>query len=75
MELVFEYQFKDTDTQVYFAFSYPFSYTECQLMCNDLETEYEEDPDIYFYREFLVKSAQGRMINLLTISSHEGKLN
>lgn len=63
----------------YFAFCYPFTYTECQEKLDSLEHENKStDPerswgnDIYFHRELLCKSLESRRIDLITISSHLG---
>jgi len=66
---------KEVEKETFFAFSYPYSYKESQIQLNHLQNEYSNDPDIYFHREVLILSPQRRKIDLLTISSHEGKLN
>ena len=77
MEVTFSYTFNDDDVdkKIYFAFSYPFSYKESQDLLEELTSKYKNDHDIYFNREVLIKSPQDRNIDLLTISSHEGKQN
>jgi len=65
---------KEREKETFFAFSYPFSYKESQARLNQLQSLYSNDPDIYFHREVLILSPQRRKIDLLTISSHEGKL-
>jgi len=60
---------------VYFAFSYPFSYEESQKCLNTLQKQFLFDSDIYFHREILTKSPEERNIDLVTITSQEGKLN
>jgi len=65
----------DKEQEVFFAFSHPYSYKESQLQLNKLQAAYSNDPDIYFHRELLIRSPQRRKIDLLTISSHEGKLS
>ena len=66
--------FEHEDDEVYFAFSYPFSYSDSQRMLESLETEYKDDPEIYFHRDKIALSPQERIIDLLTISSHDGKM-
>jgi Zinc carboxypeptidase. len=39
-----------------------------------LAMRYKKDQDIYFHRELLIRSPQDRNIDLITISSHDGKL-
>jgi len=64
----------DKEQEVFFAFCHPYSYKESQIQLNKLTATYTNDPDIYFHRELLIRSPQRRKIDLLTISSHEGKL-
>ncbi|XP_039283758.1 cytosolic carboxypeptidase-like protein 5 [Nilaparvata lugens] len=67
----------------YFAFTYPYSYLELQnnLDAIDLkisklsETSSKAEPkpdDIYYHRETVCHSLEGRKIDLLTISSYHG---
>lgn len=65
----------DKEQEIFFAFSHPYSYKESQIQLNKLQAAYSNDPDIYFHRELLIRSPQRRKIDLLTISSHEGKLS
>ncbi len=64
----------DKEQEIFFAFCHPYSYKESQIQLNKLQATYSNDPDIYFHRELLIRSPQRRKIDLLTISSHEGKL-
>lgn len=64
----------DQKKEIFFAFSYPFSYKECQDMVNQFNETYANDPDIYFHHEVFTRSSHKRRINLLTISSHDEKL-
>lgn len=67
---------EDYDEQeTFFAFCYPYTYNECQKMVNDLQQIYTNDPEIYFNSEVFTRSSQRRKINLITISSHNGKLS
>ncbi len=70
---MFEYCFGDPEEEVFFAFSYPYSYEENQIDNAKREELYSNDKDVYFHRELLVKSCQGRNVDLITLSSHEGK--
>lgn len=74
---MFEFSFEKTDPseKTYFAFSYPFSYEESQNHLYSLHKKFLFDSDIYFHREILIKSPENRNIDLITITSHEGKLN
>lgn len=60
--------------ETFFAFSYPFSYKECQDMVNQYNETFSNDPDIYFHHEVFIRSPHKRRVNLLTISSHNEKL-
>lgn len=60
--------------KTFFAFSYPFSYEEKEELVQKLQTQYQGDPEIYFHREVLIRTNEKRNIDLITISSHEGKL-
>ena len=64
---------------VYFAFCFPFSYTECQAMLTRLQDKYSPKPfvkmsenAIYFHRELLCYSLEGRRVDLITVSSCDG---
>lgn len=61
--------------KVFFAFSYPFSYEESQTYINLLQKQFLFDSEIYFHREIIIKSPENRNIDLITITSHEGKQN
>ncbi|CAH0605583.1 unnamed protein product [Chrysodeixis includens] len=65
----------------FFAFTYPFSFAELQIALNSIDLKMLPLPtpqsldDIYYYRECLVYSLEGRRVDLLTITSHHGMLN
>ncbi|NXX76891.1 CBPC5 protein, partial [Urocolius indicus] len=67
----------------YFAFCYPFSYTECQEMLAQLDSRFQEcrhmspaSPldSVYYHRELLCHSLDKRRVDLLTITSCHGML-
>lgn len=74
IEVSFRHSFQSQDQEVYFAFTYPWSYAEDQAMIDAYEQKFKEDPDIYFHRELLAYSREQRRIDLLTITSHNKKL-
>ncbi|KAL4471783.1 hypothetical protein ABPG72_008801 [Tetrahymena utriculariae] len=74
LKLNFSFDFSTTlDQNVYFSFSYPYSYQRNIEFIDQLANQYTNDPDIYFNREILTYTPQLRLINLLTISSHDEK--
>ncbi|GFY72449.1 hypothetical protein TNIN_273681 [Trichonephila inaurata madagascariensis] len=73
----------EQDSITYFAFTYPFSYTECQTMLDDIDNKIgsslyisknnkPSDNAVYYCRELLCHSLGGNKIELLTISSCKG---
>ncbi|XP_040553966.1 cytosolic carboxypeptidase-like protein 5 isoform X4 [Gallus gallus] len=68
-------------TTTYFAFCYPFSYTECQEMLAQLDSRFEEcrhmapsSPldSVYYHRELLCHSLDKLRVDLLTVTSCHG---
>ncbi|XP_054845298.1 cytosolic carboxypeptidase-like protein 5 isoform X4 [Eublepharis macularius] len=80
--LSFVHRFLDCrGATTYFAFCYPFSYTECQDMLAQLDTHFAEckhlSPSssldtIYYHRELLCFSLDKLRVDLLTITSCHG---
>ncbi|GFS80939.1 hypothetical protein NPIL_62511 [Nephila pilipes] len=73
----------EQDSVTYFAFTYPFSYSEYQTMLDDIDNKIgsslyisknNKPPDnaVYYCRELLCHSLGGNKIELLTISSCKG---
>ncbi|XP_070284961.1 LOW QUALITY PROTEIN: cytosolic carboxypeptidase-like protein 5 [Myotis yumanensis] len=64
----------------FFAFCYPFSYSDCQDLLNQLDQRFLENhpthsspvDTIYYHREILCYSLDGLRVDLLTISSYHG---
>jgi hypothetical protein len=68
---LFNYPSSET---TYFAFSYPFSFEESTEMLDRLEerlTRPEFQSSIYFHREVLFYSLEGRKMEIFTISSRD----
>lgn len=77
----FTHQFEFGESEVtYFAFCFPWSYSDCQQQLEELSTRFEwkglsrRREDIYFMRELLIESTGGRRIDLITLSSSKGIL-
>ncbi|XP_075971390.1 cytosolic carboxypeptidase-like protein 5 isoform X3 [Anticarsia gemmatalis] len=62
----------------FFAFTYPFSFAELQIALNSIDLKMlplspaQSPDDIYYCRECLIYSLEGRRVDLLTITSHHG---
>ena len=61
MEHTFECDSKDI---TYFALTYPFSYADSQKLLNRYEKTYKNHSLIYFHRELLTTSLEGRRVDL-----------
>lgn len=68
----------------YFAFCYPYSYTQLQSQLDSLDlmfdscktmTPQNSTTDIYYYRELLCKSLDGLRVDLLTVTSCKGMVD
>ncbi|XP_033113661.1 cytosolic carboxypeptidase-like protein 5 isoform X2 [Anneissia japonica] len=80
--LTFTYRFEYRFSSVYFAFCFPFSYTECQQKFEAIESQMNQQtvknntPDaIYYHRELLCHSIDKLRVDLVTITSHHGITN
>ncbi|RXG69340.1 Cytosolic carboxypeptidase-like protein 5 [Armadillidium vulgare] len=59
----------------YYAFTYPYTYTELQSFLSILDQRFSTDSSsLYYYRELLTTSLDGSRVDLVTITSHSGKL-
>ncbi|XP_073905452.1 cytosolic carboxypeptidase-like protein 5 isoform X2 [Castor canadensis] len=64
----------------FFAFCYPFSYSDCQDLLNQLDQRFPENHSthsspldtIYYHRELLCYSLDGLRVDLLTVTSCHG---
>lgn len=66
----FDFEFTGNETTpVYFAFCYPYTYTDLQKDLIKYEEKAKEVPYLYYKRELMIRSAEGRNIDLITISS------
>ncbi|XP_061098464.1 cytosolic carboxypeptidase-like protein 5 isoform X2 [Conger conger] len=82
--LSFHHRFLEArGTTTYFAFCYPFSYTESQDMLQQLDQKFvnfmhlsPSSPldSVYYHREALCLSLEGRRVDLITITSCHGMM-
>ncbi|GLV44189.1 uncharacterized protein CBL_12515 [Carabus blaptoides fortunei] len=67
---------ENIDTMIYFAFTYPYSYSELQTSLISMDNRFLTRPsspsfdDIYYVRECVCKSLENRRVDLITISSY-----
>ncbi|XP_065338340.1 cytosolic carboxypeptidase-like protein 5 isoform X1 [Cloeon dipterum] len=84
-KFVLSFKFRTLENQnatTYFAFTYPFSYTEIQnhlkqidAKCQSFKQQYAQSNDpntVYYHRECVVRSMEHRRVDLLTVTSHHG---
>ncbi|VEN41263.1 unnamed protein product [Callosobruchus maculatus] len=81
-EEIFTLSFKfrtpeNIDSIMYFAFTYPFTYLELEKMLVNLDSRYLHikplcNDDVYYVRETMLQSVEGRNVDLITISSYHG---
>ena len=73
--LYFEHTIDLADDKIYFAFTYPYTYTMVQDDLADLESKTYDimrPDDIFTQREIVTTSADGLNVDLVTITSCEG---
>jgi hypothetical protein len=61
------------EEEIYFAYTYPYSYTESLNKTQNLLKRFEKSDQIYMHREVLFHSMEGREMELVTLSSHKNK--
>ena len=57
------------DEEIYFAYTYPYSYTESLNKTQNLLKRFEKSDQIYIHREVLFHSLEGREMELITLTS------
>lgn len=76
-QLYFEHSIDSDNDRVYFAFTYPYSYAQMQAeltVCDSHRNNMDMPGSIFYQRELLTQSCDGRRVDLLTISSVDGAL-
>lgn len=68
LEVSFQFSFTERDDHVYFAYSFPYSYTECIQRIDAFSKEISNSKEVYFHRELMTPSLGMRRIDLLTIT-------
>uniref|UniRef100_A0A7S3GAH4 tubulin-glutamate carboxypeptidase n=1 Tax=Palpitomonas bilix TaxID=652834 RepID=A0A7S3GAH4_9EUKA len=75
-KVTFRFRTEKGQEKLYFAFCFPFSYSDTQRMLKKLERKFSGqkgiEKGVYFERELLTNSLDGRRVDLLTISSPKG---
>ena len=66
---IFDFDFDNKITPVYFAMSFPYTYEDLQMSLDVADDRMKDQKLIYYRRDLLIKSVEGRRIDLLTISS------
>ena len=77
-ELHFTHRFSAThlpynalSTRTYFAYSEPYTYTDLCSQLNEIERRLANHAQVYFCRELLTYTLEGRRVELLTITSYK----
>ena len=63
---------KGPEEEIYFAYTYPFSYAESLAKTQNLLKRFKNSEEIYLHREVLFHSFEGREMEMLTLSSFKG---
>lgn len=74
-QLIFEHLIDVEEDKLFFAFTYPYSYSMLQndlAICDNHKNDFENIDSIICYREILTYSCDNRRIDLITITSPEG---
>lgn len=60
---------KSIDDITYFAYSYPYSFTEITQKLDEMQAQMINRKNVYFHRETLTYSYEGRKQEMVTVSS------
>lgn len=63
---------KSSEDVVYFAYSYPYSFTEITQKLDEMQVKMINRKNVYFHRETLTYSREGRKQEMVTVSSLDG---
>lgn len=82
VQIFFEHGVEANEDKIFFAFTYPYTYTVLQSELAEIDNSFksssssssgQNSEDIYYKRELVTESCDRRRIDLLTITSLEGK--
>lgn len=73
MNFTFEIKIRPGDKEIFVATYIPYNYTDVYTIIDQLETLKQALPDLYFRRDVLTNSLQGRPIEMLTITLLDDK--
>lgn len=68
MQMSFKYRLRENE-KVFIALSYPWTYSNDRNFYSKLEEKYENHSTIYFEKEILTKSMQGRRVQMVTFTN------
>lgn len=68
-------ELEDPADVFYFAYTYPYSYTESIIKSRKIINRIQKSKQAYIHREVLAYSLEGREMEMLTLSSFKGILN
>lgn len=71
----FEKDCENPNEVYYFAYTYPYSYTESITKTKNIMSRITKTQEIYINREVLTYSLEGREVEMLTLTSYKGMLN
>lgn len=63
---------KSADDITYFAYSYPYSFTEITKKLDEMQVKMINRKNVYFHRETIAFSREGRKQEMVTVSSQDG---
>jgi hypothetical protein len=73
VDLAFEFMFEQ-EGPVYFAFAYPYPYSKVGNFLDEAEAS-THDSEIYFHKEVLTHTNEGRKVHLITVTNRTNCMN